>query len=241
VFSDPISIKYYSNKYFLARDFSYFLRIFYENFFTRKLTVRHLKKFAHFLENRYISKKPNTMITIISTNSTALTNAKRFDLSEDIFPYAIQASSSIESSAHPVIEAAFFLNDVFKIHANGHHLTIFAKTTTDWDSLTRGLRRILIAYNPPSADHLPADNWRAELTTEKNKLLSEIQSALDATVRPALQKDAGDIEISFFDGEKIKLKYQGTCRSCGFSTTSTLEFIQKSLFVVAPHVLIEVS
>jgi Fe-S cluster biogenesis protein NfuA len=37
------------------------------------------------------------------------------------------------------------------------------------------------------------------------------------------------IEISFFDGEKTKLKYQGTCRSCGFSTTSTLEFIQKSL------------
>jgi Fe-S cluster biogenesis protein NfuA len=181
------------------------------------------------------------MITIISTNSTALTNAKRFDLSEDIFPYAIQASSSIESSSHPVIEAAFFLNDVFKIHANGHHLTIFAKNTTDWDSLARGLRRILIAYTQPAVATQPEDNWKEELSTEKNELLIKIQNALDTIVRPALQKDAGDIEISFFNGENLKLKYQGTCRSCGFSTTSTLEFIQKSLFVVAPNVFIEVS
>jgi Fe-S cluster biogenesis protein NfuA len=198
------------------------------------------------LENNLRSRIPVLshflpMISILHVHPTALSNAKRFELSESIFPRTLTVTSAQEAAAHPVLEAAFFLDGVIKLHANGSAMTVFARAETAWDTLGRGVRRILTAYEMPPPAEAIGDGWREALSEPNRTQLMRIQDALDADVRPALQRDGGDLSTAFFDGHTLRLVYQGSCRSCGFSSTSTLAFIRQTLFLIDPTLSIEVA
>jgi len=51
-----------------------------------------------------------------------------------------------------------------------------------------------------------------------------------AKIRPALQRDGGDIKFVSFDGETVKVKLTGACAGCplaGITMKSTVERIIK--------------
>lgn len=68
---------------------------------------------------------------------------------------------------------------------------------------------------------------------EKNQSSSEelkkIEDIIDKSVRPFLQNHGGDLQIVSFEGNILKVKYQGACGSCPAATVGTLMAIENVL------------
>ena len=62
-----------------------------------------------------------------------------------------------------------------------------------------------------------------------NPEVDKINAILDQTIRPALQMDGGDLNIIEFEGNTLKVAYQGACGSCPSSTMGTLKAIENIL------------
>jgi Fe-S cluster biogenesis protein NfuA len=63
----------------------------------------------------------------------------------------------------------------------------------------------------------------------------EIKKALDE-VRPALQRDGGDIEyVDFVDGV-VKVRFKGMCAGCPMSQMTLTNFVEKAIKEKAPEV-----
>lgn len=73
-----------------------------------------------------------------------------------------------------------------------------------------------------------ADN--AWLAKSKEAQLADIELVLTADIRPGLNSDGGDLHIvDLENGNKLTVKYQGACGSCGSSIGATLSFIEDTL------------
>jgi Fe-S cluster biogenesis protein NfuA len=181
------------------------------------------------------------MNQLIDIQDTALRSAKRYVFAEPMGSSTLTVQTVQEATIHPVLEAVWYLGPVKKLHLQPHTLTVFADGELDWEAMGRGIARIAKAYAPPAAAQDKNDTWMDALTVDQLSSLQALQNSLDFDVRPALQKDGGDLVVTFYDGQVLRMAYQGTCRSCGFSTSSTLAFIQSTLGRLAPSLKIEMS
>jgi Fe-S cluster biogenesis protein NfuA len=171
------------------------------------------------------------VIQLLDVHPTALRTAKRFSLSEPAFSSTQLAQSLQDASTHPLIEAIWLLGGVKKISGQGAEITIFADSASmDWDAFGRGVARLLKVFTPPSSNL--DEDWLAKLGPLDLAFIAELQSVLDLEIRAALQRDGGDLTIALYQPTTATLQYQGACRGCGFSSTSTQQFI---LSVLTTH------
>ena len=63
---------------------------------------------------------------------------------------------------------------------------------------------------------------RQNLSPEQQK----IEEILDRTIRPGLQGDGGDIEVTGFENHILTVVFQGACGGCPSSTMGTLNAIE---------------
>lgn len=56
-----------------------------------------------------------------------------------------------------------------------------------------------------------------------------IQETLDAKIRPALQRDGGDVELLDIDGTTVVVALRGACASCAISETTLRDVVQTRL------------
>jgi Fe-S cluster biogenesis protein NfuA len=73
---------------------------------------------------------------------------------------------------------------------------------------------------------------------EKSTLLKQVESILDAKVRPALQMHAGGIQIINFDENSgaLTIKLEGACDGCGFAQETLHGFVEEELIANIPDI-----
>ncbi len=59
--------------------------------------------------------------------------------------------------------------------------------------------------------------------------MEEVQKVIDEIVRPALQRDGGDLELVSFENNVLTIQYQGACGCCPHAAMGTLRFIEQTL------------
>ncbi|MDP8212144.1 MAG: NifU family protein [Candidatus Zapsychrus exili] len=57
----------------------------------------------------------------------------------------------------------------------------------------------------------------------------KLTKIIDENIRPMLQKDGGDLEIISYEGNTLKISYQGACGCCPHAAIGTLKFIESVL------------
>ncbi len=62
-----------------------------------------------------------------------------------------------------------------------------------------------------------------EITKEK------VKEILDKEIRPALQKDGGDIELVDLTGGTVKVRLRGACAGCPMSQITMANFVERFL------------
>jgi len=71
---------------------------------------------------------------------------------------------------------------------------------------------------------------------QKIRLIEEI---IDREIRPALQKDQGDVELVDVEGDRVVIAFRGMCAGCQVSEFTRRDFIQAKLReCVAPEVVV---
>jgi Fe-S cluster biogenesis protein NfuA len=64
----------------------------------------------------------------------------------------------------------------------------------------------------------------------------KIQAILDQEIRPALQRDGGDIELLDVTDGVVKVKLRGACSGCPMSQMTMTNFVERFLKERAPEV-----
>jgi Fe-S cluster biogenesis protein NfuA len=56
-----------------------------------------------------------------------------------------------------------------------------------------------------------------------------IEKVIEASIRPYLMSDGGNIELDLVKGDEVVISFQGACGSCPSSAGGTLRGIEKAL------------
>jgi Fe-S cluster biogenesis protein NfuA len=163
----------------------------------------------------------------IRTQSTPNPQALKFIMNRDVKAEGKVSFTSPQSCHHvPLANAIFGLGGVVQVHLYENILTITQDGAMNWAILTP---RIIEIIQSNIEQHDPWFESSISAPKEIPEELRVIDDILDRTIRPSLQLDGGDLQVTGKDGHYIKIAYEGACGGCPSSTSGTLYAIESVL------------
>jgi len=72
--------------------------------------------------------------------------------------------------------------------------------------------------------------------------MDEINVIIEETIRPALQRDGGDLQVVSYENNVLSIQYQGACGGCPHAAIGTLKFIEQTLKEkVNPDIVVKIA
>ena len=140
-------------------------------------------------------------------------------------------TSPEECALLPLFSDMFSLQSVEQIYVFENQLTTTHSDPPDFENFTSQVESLIktrgSAHKPDFK--VPGDREKKRDLSCLPEPLRKVEEALDRTIRPGLQADGGDIEVLSFEGNIIKISYQGACGGCPSSYMGTLEAIESIL------------
>ena len=114
-------------------------------------------------------------------------------------------------------------------------VTNYVKAGGGCENCHEDIQKIIDDINNKGADVVPI---RKELTNiQKIRLIEE---TLEREIKPALQKDGGNIELIDVDGNRVLVKLIGTCATCKASQLTLKNYVEIRLQeMVTPDLVVE--
>jgi NifU-like protein len=114
-------------------------------------------------------------------------------------------------------------------------VTNYIKAGGGCEKCHEDIQQILDAFNKKTPDAVPAK--KALTNIQKIRLIEE---TLDREIKPALQKDGGNIELIDVDGSRVLVKLIGTCATCKASQLTLKNYVEIRLQeMVSPDLVVE--
>ncbi|MEI8010968.1 MAG: NifU family protein [Candidatus Omnitrophota bacterium] len=150
--------------------------------------------------------------------------------------------TAAEAGAVPLAAGLLALEGVAEVYFSGKFITVTRSGLADWDLLERKVKDVIL-------NNIPAHNPDFDLSMNKNGggaplsgELARINAILDSTIRPALQRDGGDLEVISLEGHVLTIHYQGACGCCPHAAMGTLFAIQNILKdQYSPDIVVEMA
>ena len=100
-------------------------------------------------------------------------------------------------------------------------VTNYIKAGGGCEKCHEDIQQILDAFNKKTPDAVPAKKVLTNI--QKIRLIEE---TLDREIKPALQKDGGNIELIDVDGSRVLVKLIGTCATCKASQLTLKNYVE---------------
>lgn len=165
--------------------------------------------------------------------STPNPNALKFVLNipvkrEGNFTYKKNGPCEHNPLARAIFEISPAINEVYFYD---NYITVTQDGSADWDDLEEKIRATILSR---ATDHNPdfkVEDMKQEspVQIKRSPEMDQINSILDQTVRPALQMDGGDIQLTSYENNVLRVFYQGACGSCPSSSMGTMKAIENIL------------
>lgn len=132
----------------------------------------------------------------------------------------------------PLVKAVFALEaqGITEVFLSGNFMTITRNTDQGWDEAESAIKHVLLSK---IADHNPEFDTTKKEDTKKvdiaDEELAKIDAILERTIRPALQRDGGDLQLVSLQDKILTISYQGACGCCPHAAYGTLFAIQNIL------------
>ena len=133
-----------------------------------------------------------------------------------------------ECGANPLAVKLFDVDGVIQLYFYDNYITVTKDPTVDWKTIGDEITEVLQAELPEHDPHY-RDPVEEKAVVDRSTLspeLLEIEEILDRTIRPALARDGGGIEVVERKGSTVFIRYEGACGSCPSSIGGTLMGIQ---------------
>lgn len=181
----------------------------------------------------------------IFTESTPNPKTLKFLFNFMLLPNAILECTSIEQTEDSLLAKELLENEsISSVFISNNYITLTnsQKTDKEWFELTIELKEFFktffqsgkVAINP---DYKEAVADRADLSDEKSsEIVEKIKALLDKYVKPAVEKDGGNIAFRNFNEGVVSVELQGACSGCPSSTITLKNGIESLLKKMVPEV-----
>ena len=142
-----------------------------------------------------------------------------------ILPHTVKSTSKIsyqepmECEHVPLAHSLLQIPGVIQVHFFENIITITQNGSRHWQDLDVLVQEITTDL---VEDHDPDFLETLKPTKEIPEHLMEVENILDATIRPSLQMDGGDVEVLEVSGDLVTIRYLGACGGCPSSLEGTL-------------------
>jgi Fe-S cluster biogenesis protein NfuA len=181
----------------------------------------------------------------IFTESTPNPRTLKFLFNFLLLPNNILECTNIEDTKYSILAKELLeLEDISSVFISNSYITLTKTEETDkeWFELTIELKEFFKEFF--QSGKKPIEDNYLENIIEKEKISEEhqgeiekkIQILLDKYVKPAVEKDGGNIAFKEFDKGIVKVELQGACSGCPSATITLKNGIESLLKKMIPEV-----
>ena len=119
-------------------------------------------------------------------------------------------------------------------------ITVKKEKKLKWEDLKHGIISEINDYYSQGNDVIvKKDSKKTVLksqTNESNEIINKINEVLDTKIRPAVEKDGGDITFKSFVNGVVTVELKGSCSGCPSSIMTLKQGVQNLLCHYIPEV-----
>lgn len=169
---------------------------------------------------------------IIKTQDTFDENIKNFYPEEKFFntdETEFADAKSLRKS--PLAEAIFDIGGIESVLIASDMVSVKKQNNALWEDLAPQIMAEILDFIATGAAVIIGSKQE-----DKNDLIKKVLSLTDARIRPALNKDGGDIEIKYFEDGILWVELKGKCAGCPYAMRTLKDGVEKILKNYIPQI-----
>lgn len=171
---------------------------------------------------------------IIKTETTNNKNVVNFYPEQKLsVPESSEFADEKSLRKSPLAEAIFDIGGIESILIAPDMVSVIKNDTASWDDLLPQVMAEILDFAATGADAVVAFSG----TETADDLMKKISGLVTARIRPALNKDGGDIELKKFADGVLYVELTGKCAGCPYAMRTLKDGVEKILKNYIPEVL----
>jgi Fe-S cluster biogenesis protein NfuA len=155
------------------------------------------------------------------------------------FEFSQAKASSVKS---PLAALMLQISGVENVLIADEFVTVCKDSASDWKHIKPEVYAILSdwhAQGKPAINQLEANEGKVGIACkeEDKQVVEVISDLIDTRIRPSIQADGGDLEFLGYADGVVKLKLQGSCKSCSSSVVTLKLGVESMLKHYVPEVI----
>lgn len=168
---------------------------------------------------------------LIRIETTPQPNIRNFYPDQPIFESGTSEFTDAKSlRKSPLAEAVYDLGGIQSLIITADMVSVTKLPESDWETLSPQIMAEILDF---AAEH-STESFQSE---SPRNIMNEILALIDARIRPALQKDGGDIEVLGFENGIVTVRLTGHCASCPYAMQTLKGGVEKILKNYIPEVI----
>lgn len=131
----------------------------------------------------------------------------------------------------PLAEALFDVGGICSVMMTPDCISVTKNNDVSWDVLKPQILAEIMDFLASGADVVLGED-----EADEEGLLKKIEGLLNARIRPAVQKDGGDIKLRRFENGVVYVELQGKCVGCPYAQRTLKDGVEKLLTTYIPEV-----
>jgi Fe-S cluster biogenesis protein NfuA len=145
-------------------------------------------------------------------------------------------------ASSPLAKRLFGVAGVKGVLFGSDYITVSKDPDTPWQLLKPDIFGSIMDHFAEGSPVLapgveqPKNDAGTEILPEDSEVVQMIKELLETRIRPVIQEDGGDLCYKGFENGVVKLKLQGSCRTCSSSVVTLKNGIENMLMHYIPEV-----
>ncbi len=130
----------------------------------------------------------------------------------------------------PLAERIFDLGGILSLFITSDMISVTKMPEASWEELKPLIMAEIMDYLSTGEEVV------TETTDGENNVVGQINSLLNARIRPAVKRDGGDIKFISFEDGVVLVEMQGACKGCPYAMRTLKDGVERILKTYIPEV-----
>ena len=139
-------------------------------------------------------------------------------------------------SNNELVRNILSINGVTGIFLAEEFLSVNKKEEINWDDLKHIIISFINEYYAEGREYIVNDAQENNSENDLKEIEKKIVKILETKVRPAVEKDGGDIKFKNYENGIVTVQLQGSCSGCPSSTMTLKQGVQNLLCHYIPEI-----
>ena len=141
-----------------------------------------------------------------------------------------------KNSDNELVRNILSITGVKGIFLTQDFLSVNKEETKDWEELKHIIISFINDYYSNGNEVILDSKKEKEIKQNNSEIENQIEKILETKIRPAVERDGGDIKFVKFKNGTVTVQLQGSCSGCPSSTMTLKQGVQNLLSHYIPDV-----